>query len=583
LHDIEVQFDTALRVVQLVTTIQIGGAERVTLDLAQECNRMGIRTVVAVLGEPTRRAYPKPYCFADLSDTPFDPESRAAAVERLCLEWGADIVHAHLVKASEAEAIRTRGVPLVVTVHNMPAAWPAGYVDAQKPIADLLIGCAQAVSRELEIRMPNAPVRTVWNGIDLRRTSSGGRDSRLSIIMRESLGWDASDFVLLAIANPRRQKRLERLPEIIVRLEERIGTRRVRLILAGEPATGSEDGRNATARLEAAIEEWHVQKALHWTGAIDDIAPLLATANAFVSTSELEGLSLAQLEALAAGLPVVATNVGGAAEIAARSDRMVLLPRDADAEAFANVLARLANAAPPRTPGAAKIISLANEWPRVRRCFTGGVLVENATHQVKQGAIWLLTNNFSTGGAQTSARRLLTGLFERGCDVRAATIEEVPERLSPGRRRLNAAGVPVHAITPNPNPEALVDALLDAMIVHPPHAVVFWNLISPGESAARRSTPRHSDLRRESRGNVLSGTRAILCRSPTGTPHGERTRVRGTSRGRDGKVRERSGPGTRGPQGAGARHPEWRTIDACTAGPVSQTPRHRNGRSPFSR
>jgi glycosyltransferase involved in cell wall biosynthesis len=105
--------------------------------------------------------------------------------------------------------------------------------------------------------------------------------------------------------------------------------------------------------------------------------------------------------------------------------------------------------------------------------------VENAARRVQQGAIWLLTNNFSTGGAQSSARRLLTGLFERGCDVRAATIEEAPERLSPGRRRLSATGVAVHAIAPNPNPEALVDTLLDAMIVHPPHAVVFWNLITP--------------------------------------------------------------------------------------------------------
>ena len=140
LHDVHARFDSSLRVMQLVTTIQIGGAERVTLDLAEECNRRGIATVVAALAQPTRRSFPQPRFFADLSDTPFIAEARATAVERVCLEWGADLVHAHLIRANEAEAIQARGIPLAVTVHNMPAAWPVGYRDAVKPFADLLLG-----------------------------------------------------------------------------------------------------------------------------------------------------------------------------------------------------------------------------------------------------------------------------------------------------------------------------------------------------------------------------------------------------------------------------------------------------------
>jgi hypothetical protein len=85
LHDIDVQFDPALRIVQLVTTIQLGGAERVTLDLAHECNRTGIPTVVAALGEPTRKGFATPRHFADLSEIPHSPAERAKAVERLCL------------------------------------------------------------------------------------------------------------------------------------------------------------------------------------------------------------------------------------------------------------------------------------------------------------------------------------------------------------------------------------------------------------------------------------------------------------------------------------------------------------------
>src|SRR5690606_31326543 len=143
--------------------------ERVALDLAHEANRNGVPTIVAALAEPTRRAFPKPKYFADLSEIDNDPELRADAVQRLCLEWGADVVHAHLIKADEAEAIRARGLPLVITAHNKATSWPAGYLDAPNPFADLFIGCARSVTRDVAAHMPHTPVRTVWNGIDARR------------------------------------------------------------------------------------------------------------------------------------------------------------------------------------------------------------------------------------------------------------------------------------------------------------------------------------------------------------------------------------------------------------------------------
>ncbi len=477
LHDIRVRFDPSLRVVQVTTTIQIGGAERVTLDLADQCNRLGVPTLLAALGLPTRRAFPSPRWSADLSETPFDPLSRAAAVERLCLEWGADIIHAHLVRASEAEAMRARGIPLALTVHNIATSWPPGYLEAQQPFADLLIGCAEAVTREVKTRLPAAATKTVWNGIDPCR-SRVAEPSSTAASVRENLGWDGSDFVLLAVANPRPQKRLERLPEIMARLEERIAPRRVRLIIAGQAAEGSEDARQAVARLDAEIERWHAQKAIHWSGAVDDVAPLLAAADVFISTSVKEGLSLAQLEALAAGIPVVAPDVGGAAVVAARSDRFFLVPRDADAEIFARVLARLADAPPPRIPALPKSFTRERMATRTHLLY-GGMLVRANRDLHTRRPVWLITNNFSIGGAQTSARRLLTGLAARGHSVRAATIEEAPERPGPGRRALAAAGVPVTPIAPNPNPEALVIALLEAMSADPPHAVLYWNLITP--------------------------------------------------------------------------------------------------------
>ncbi len=57
-----------------------------------------------------------------------------------------------------------------------------------------------------------------------------------------------------------------------------------------------------------------------------------------ISTSRYEGLSLAHLEALAAGVPVIATDVGGTSEIGNENTGMVLLPADASDDLFAQCL-----------------------------------------------------------------------------------------------------------------------------------------------------------------------------------------------------------------------------------------------------
>ena len=93
--------------------------------------------------------------------------------------------------------------------------------------------------------------------------------------------------------------------------------------------------------------------------------------------------------------------------------------------------------------------------------------------------LWLITNNFSTGGAQSSARRLLIGLAQRGVKVRAAVVEEHPSHPTPGRTALMRAGIPVLAV---PLPGALdapaaVARVLAAIDADRPRAVLFWNLI----------------------------------------------------------------------------------------------------------
>jgi glycosyltransferase involved in cell wall biosynthesis len=91
-----------------------------------------------------------------------------------------------------------------------------------------------------------------------------------------------------------------------------------------------------------------------------------------------------------------------------------------------------------------------------------------------------VTNNFSTGGAQSSARRLLLGLRQAGIAARAALLQEQPAYPTPGRRALEAAGVPVLALQPPEecDPAEAVERLLEAVDAAPPAAVLFWNALT---------------------------------------------------------------------------------------------------------
>jgi glycosyltransferase involved in cell wall biosynthesis len=296
-------------------------------------------------------------------------------------------------------------------------------------------------------------------------------------VSRHSLGWGDDDFVVVVVANPRPQKRLERLPEIIARLVARIAPRPVRLLLVGAFAERSPEAGEAIDALEEALIRSGVCDATHRAGSVLDVTAWLAIADVLVSVSAWEGLSLALLEALAAGLPAVSTDVGGATEVAAQSSGLTLLPLDADADQFAEVLARISATSSPRVSTLPASFTRFRMAVRVRRLYPAALL---GLVRRSREAVWLITNNFSTGGAQSSARRLLTGLHSRGIKVRAVTVEEWPEYPTRGREELLKCGVEVLAIPPPAKGDSAiaVEEILAAMAEAPPRAVLFWNLIA---------------------------------------------------------------------------------------------------------
>ena len=235
---LDVHVGRALRVAQVVTSLQQGGAERVALSLAATLPRLGLPTLLVALGGPTRASFPPPPGALDLSwHRDLDREARVTPLVGALAEFGADVVHAHLLESSEVRRLGASGLPVVLTIHNVREAWPPGTADLRPGEAALLVACAGTVEAELRAAKVAAPVRTVWNGIDFAPFAPAALTRARGQAWRTRLRLAPDDFVLVSIANPRPQKRLPFLVAILAAARNEMARRGLRrraaLVVAG--------------------------------------------------------------------------------------------------------------------------------------------------------------------------------------------------------------------------------------------------------------------------------------------------------------------------------------------------------------
>ena len=172
-------------------------------------------------------------------------------------------------------------------------------------------------------------VEVIYNGIDLARFQCHEKD-RLQ--MRAELGLSPRDLAIIQVA------RLDPVKDhaIAVRTIERVIKRheRTRLLIVG-------DGPEMSAIREL-IGQQQLDQYVQLLGLRSDIGRLLAASDVCLLTSKSEGIPLTIIEAMAAGLPVVATDVGGVSEVI-EHDITGLLAPTGDAVRLAEHVCQLAD------------------------------------------------------------------------------------------------------------------------------------------------------------------------------------------------------------------------------------------------
>jgi glycosyltransferase involved in cell wall biosynthesis len=333
-----------VKVLHVITDTNIGGAGRYLLYLLPQPAFRGLDIGVACPdGELAQRLDAAgirrlPISGRDISHSP-----------RLTMELSAlmkkekpDIVHTH-GSLSGRMAARLRRIPVVYTKHGqvrVPDARgilppPAGpftrFINrvAARALSDKVIAVSEGVRRELEESGINPSMITaIPNGIDLGPYKRKSRRSPRRVDVSD--GTDKREFLIGTLARLSPQKGIDTLVEAAKIVVASCPT--ARFVIGGTGPLESD--------LRTKIRDLRLEPYVRMPGFVEEVPEFLAGLDLYVLPSDSEGIGLAIIEAMAAGLPVVATRVGGVPEAVVDGETGFLVP-PRQPKALAQAIVRL--------------------------------------------------------------------------------------------------------------------------------------------------------------------------------------------------------------------------------------------------
>lgn len=236
--------------------------------------------------------------------------------------WRVQVVHSHEDRPLIHAAVSARLAGVAAVVHTRHGRSP-GLTRRQRSLVN---GAARFVNRFVCVSNDSArlsvkhgvsarKVATIWNGIDLERYPYSG---------------PCANGPMVCVARLSPEKGIDTL------------VRAAAEVVAHDPSFRLEVAGDGPCMplLRELVGALKLRECVCLLGQVSNVSGLLARASAFVLPSLSEGIALTILEAMARGLPVVATQVGGTPEAVVAAETGLLVP-PADASALAAAILRL--------------------------------------------------------------------------------------------------------------------------------------------------------------------------------------------------------------------------------------------------
>jgi glycosyltransferase involved in cell wall biosynthesis len=335
----------AMRVMFLSTSMGMGGADKQLLSAAELMHAQGHEVCIVSLTELgpmglEARSQGIRTESLDMRRGVPDPRGLIRLI-RLVRSWKPDVLHSHMIHANlMARAVRLFArVPVMVsTIHNIYEGgplWMAAYRISNGLVDHMTIISEAAADRFVkEGIVPRELLTCVPNGVDTERFRQVAPEAREAV--RSSIGVN-DGFVWLAVGRFEVAKDYPNMLHAFAQVCRRDSN--AVLLLVGHGSLQQET--------ESLAQSLGLEDRIRFLGVRSDVPEVMAAADGYVMSSAWEGMPIALLEAAAAGLPIVATRVGGNHEVVREGESGFLVP-PRDSDALGQAMLRLMEQTPER-------------------------------------------------------------------------------------------------------------------------------------------------------------------------------------------------------------------------------------------
>lgn len=303
----------------LINEPRNGGAERLVKDLAIQMQTVdGIEPLVIVANDynktdPEIEAGNVDYVSLDIDVSTTSIPIGVQALSATLREQNVDLVHSHLSFSHMIGrlACTLQSIPHLATYHTVREnkTLPKRLAEhVMRPLSNRIVCVSEGV-RQSYAHTENMEV--IYNAIDVE-----GFNKRVTKANTTDLESELSEdtTVLLNVARCVKEKRQQDLIEAIDHLTDY----EVHLFIVGDGPQRSD--------LEKLVAKKRLSSQVTFTGYVDAVERYYAIADVFVSSSSMEGLPTTFIEAMAAELPIVSTNIPGVQEIITEGTNGFLSP-----------------------------------------------------------------------------------------------------------------------------------------------------------------------------------------------------------------------------------------------------------------
>lgn len=312
-----------IHILHLIDTTGPGGAETVFTTLLRSLDTDRYQHTVVLRGEgwvaDTAR---------DIGIEPLIIDSKGsfnlgyvATLVRLIRRHRIALVHAHLLGSNVYGALAALvcGVPMIATFHGgVDVASNERFLATKFRLINMgaraIVCVSKRLQDELGSRSPLASkkLRLIYNGVDPDKFRPQESDA-----LKAELGLPADSKLVISIGNIRPAKGYSYLVDAVPQVVARDPS--VHFVVVGHPR------KDLFKELEDKVKYGGTAANIHFLGFRSDVQDLLCQADVFLLPSTSEGFSISTVEAMMAGVPVIATRSGGPEEILDHEDTGILI------------------------------------------------------------------------------------------------------------------------------------------------------------------------------------------------------------------------------------------------------------------